>query len=375
MVAVITLLLLFATVPLSIAETSPSPLEIPVKVINLDLAPRLRWQSVVRDLLAAPGFNYTYGPVIDYITSKYGKEVVELLDIISGDLESYLIPEYVDELRGCADAVQAAGYGNLLPLQTIVTLNLLYELTTFCTSIVSEDSQEKIWHSRNMDWSFGHESMKNITIIADFQQGGITQYKTITWVGYVGALTGMRPGVFSVTVDQRFTIDVLATLQAIIRLILHKGVSVGFLTRDALAHNMTFQAALDTLTYTPLTISAYFIVGGIKHNEGAVITRKEEHTNVWKMPDGPQPWFILETNYDHEWEPPHIDDRRKLAIEAMEKMGQENVNAENLFHVMETPASNGTRGVLNSLTQYTVIMSPVRSYFKGYYWKRFKDET
>jgi N-acylethanolamine-hydrolysing acid amidase len=369
MVMALALVLLFAIVPMSKSQTPPPHSEIPVKIINLDLAPRQRWQSLTRNLLVADGFNYTYGPAFEYIISRYGKEVLDLIDIISEDLESYLMPEYVEELRGCADVAQEMGYGDVLPLKTIVTLNLLYELTTFCTSIVSEDSQGRIWHSRNMDWSFGHESLKNITIIADFQQGGITQYKTITWVGYVGALTGMRPGVFSVTIDQRFTSDALAVVQAIIRLLLHKGVTVGFLTRAALAHNMTFQAALDTLAYTPLTTSVYYIVGGVTHNEGAVITRKEEHTNVWKMPNGPQPWFILETNYDHEFPPPHIDDRRKLAIEAMETMGQANINAENLFHVMETPGSNGTRGVLNSETQYTVIMSPVQNYFKGYGWK------
>ena len=329
----------------------------------------MRWQGVIKELVTTYGFEYTYGPAIEYITSNFGKEVLDLLDEVSRDLEGVLIPEYVEELRGCADAARELGYGTLLPLETIITINLLYEFSNFCTSIVTEDGQGQIWHSRNMDWSFGKESLKNISIIADFQKGGVTQYKTITWAGYVGAISGMRPDGFSITIDERFTSDILAIIQSFERLLHHKGVSVGFLSRDVLDNNRTYEAAVKTLAYTPLTTSVYYIVGGTEHNEGCVITRKEEHVEVWEMPNGPQPWFIIETNYDHRYTPPYPDDRRKLAIEAIEAVGRANINATTLFHVMETPGRDGIRGVLNGETQYTVVMSAVQGYFRGYYWK------
>lgn len=42
--------------------------------------------------------------------------------------------------------------------------NLLFR---FCTSIVSQDANGQIWHSRNLDYSFV-DMLRNITIRVDF---------------------------------------------------------------------------------------------------------------------------------------------------------------------------------------------------------------
>ena len=41
----------------------------------------------------------------------------------------------------------------------------------FCTSIVSQDSNGQIWHSRNLDYPFTG-MLQNITIAVDLQKGG-----------------------------------------------------------------------------------------------------------------------------------------------------------------------------------------------------------
>jgi hypothetical protein len=40
--------------------------------------------------------------------------------------------------------------------------------------------------------------LRNITVQVDFQRGGRTVYTTTTFAGYIGALSGMRPGAFSI---------------------------------------------------------------------------------------------------------------------------------------------------------------------------------
>ena len=44
---------------------------------------------------------------------------------------------------------------------------------------------------------------QNITVNIEFTQGGRVVYSGVTFLGYVGLLTGMRPGVFSASIDER----------------------------------------------------------------------------------------------------------------------------------------------------------------------------
>jgi N-acylethanolamine-hydrolysing acid amidase len=45
--------------------------------------------------------------------------------------------------------------------------------------------------------------LRNLTIEVDFQSKGQTVFTATTYAGYVGVLTGMRPGAFSISLDQR----------------------------------------------------------------------------------------------------------------------------------------------------------------------------
>jgi len=63
-------------------------------------------------------------------------------------------------------------------------------------------------------------------------------------------------------------------------------------------------------------------------------------------------WFLVETNYDH-WEPaPGQDDRRDVAIGALNALGSGNLTQDSLRGVMLTPK------VLNPHTVYTAVMNP-----------------
>ena len=57
-------------------------------------------------------------------------------------------------------------------LNVIVFYDNYHKLTfSFCTSVISQDQNGQVWHSRNLDYSFT-DILKNITVAVDFQKGG-----------------------------------------------------------------------------------------------------------------------------------------------------------------------------------------------------------
>lgn len=113
---------------------------------------------------------------------------------------------------------------------------------------------------------------------------------------------------------------------------------LSFLTRQVMENATSFSDAVKMLELTDLIAPAYFIVGGVKPNEGVVITRSQSDlVNAWKLnPNsaGIEKWFLLETNYDHWLPPPPDDDRRTPGIRAMNATTQANINYDTLMDVL-----------------------------------------
>lgn len=317
----------------------------PRYVIDLDSDPVLRWQPIV----------VHYPEFIDLVTAFYRDLVppalLPLVEKIAADIDQYIEAPYSGEMIGIAKAFNVS-------LGKIVMANLVYDVSAhgngektfgFCTSIVSQDSQNRIWHSRNLDYSFT-DLLENITIAVDFQQNGTTVYSMITYAGYIGALSGQRPQVFTVTVDERDQGSILYNL--IVAILDRKAKPVSFLVRDAIAYDDTFEAAVDRLANTSTAAPVYFILGGVNPGEGVVITKgRLAADDIWRLEPASGRWYLVETNYDHWTTPPPTDNRRDPAIKAMNKMGWTNISKSALYTVMTT------HPVLNSHTTYTVIMS------------------
>ncbi len=100
----------------------------------------------------------------------------------------------------------------------------------------------------------------------------------------------------------------------------------------------SFEDAVKYLSSTDLIAPVYFIVGGVKTNEGAVITRNQlEAIDIWRLnasSSGIEKWYLLETNYDHWVPPPANDDRRTPGMKAMNATTQANINYETMMDVL-----------------------------------------
>jgi len=94
--------------------------------------------------------------------------------------------------------------------------NIAYELEGACTSIVAQNAQGQPFHARNLDfglflgwdnktdtWQLA-EKLRPLLFNAQFVKGGNVMFNGTYYAGFVGLLTGMKTGGFSITVDTRF---------------------------------------------------------------------------------------------------------------------------------------------------------------------------
>jgi len=358
--------LLFAFLPITLGIIWNEPKVIPHVAINLDLPPEQRYTQALLDRVNTYGWNYTYGPIIEYYDLLVPSELQPLFEEISMSLDKYFADEYIRELNGIYAAVIETGHEEELTLSMIVSLNMIYEWSSFCTSIVAEDLKGHMWHGRNLDWNFDSYSLWNVTAIMDYQSKNVTVYSSVGWLGYIGILSGVKKG-FCVTVDQREHPEpqgIRGNLESI-----KNGSSlVGLMLRDTFATNQTFSDALPTMANRYIASGVYLIMSGYNKDEGVVITRDRiGAADIWKY-GNPDPhmedWYLVQTNYDHWLPDKPTDPRQTEAIIALDKMGRSNLTADNLFNnVMQYTK------VLNNNTQYTIIVSLSEGYFQGYGWQ------
>ncbi|KAK7480874.1 hypothetical protein BaRGS_00027875 [Batillaria attramentaria] len=291
----------------------------PVKTYDVDLNsdPHDRWGKVLDD-------HRVYLPEIEQMVANYiPEELLPVVQQIAKDIENILPSPFAQEI---IDAI---------------LLNILYDLTAYCTSIVAQDGNGTIWHARNLDYS-NTDILRNLTVSVNFRRGNETVYTGTTYAGYVGLLTGQRPNAFTVTIDQRGVEEK------------HDGKWWENLLTAVLDRNSSFVSFLvRQLATTVIHATAYVIVGGVKKGEGVIITRdRVAALNRYYLDPLNNRWYVLETNYDH-WlpAPPGDNQRRAVGEKEMDKLGATAVNATTLYTVLSTTP------VLNNGTTYTTIMS------------------
>jgi len=283
-----------------------------------------------------------------------------LIDDIGRALNDYYLPtEYALEIKGCASSFNIS-YGWL------TWLNLGYEATDDCTSIIAQTEDGKILHGRNLDFGDGMgftSTLRSMAAQVEWQRKGEVVFYSTGFVGFVGVLSGFKPQKFSMTIDTRFYPGwgFEDMLYQIVAALTEKNASmVTFLSRSVMENDNDFNSALEDLSYDPLVADVYYIVAGISAGEGAVISRNRTRpADVWML-DAPSRWYEVETNYDHWVAPPWYDDRRVPANDGMDAMGRKNLTLEGIFNVLST------KPVLNLQTTYTILSCPIDGFFESF---------
>jgi acid ceramidase len=219
--------------------------------------------------------------------------------------------------------------------------------------------------NENFQWT-NTDLLRQITVQTDFTRGGQVVYSSISYVGYVGLLTGVRKGGVTVTVDTRFDNNFDRFLKAwlndpsdtasLLSLALRSQIE-----DDSIGNN--FDAYWTKLGATRLVGPAYAIIGGPNAGQGVVLTIQPNSSvpvDSWMItdPDGmpltaPQSekFYVLQTNYDHWEKPPLIDDRETAAYDCMDNtIGHDGVTADSIYNMLAAMPNR------NRLTTYTAVM-------------------
>ncbi|XP_003790177.1 N-acylethanolamine-hydrolyzing acid amidase [Otolemur garnettii] len=305
--------------------------------VSLDVAAELRWLPVLRsydrELLRAAVVQIIGDRVPTWVHALMGKVVLEL--------ERLLPQPFTGEIRGMCRFLN-------LSLADCLLVNLAYESSAFCTSIVAQDSRGQIYHGRNLDYPYG-DTLRKLTVDVQFLKNGQVAFTGTTFVGYVGLWTGQSPHKFTVSGDER---DKGWWWENAIAALFQRHSPISWLIRTTLSESENFEAAVFRLAKTPLIADVYYIVGGTSSQEGVVITRNRGGpADIWPLDPLNGAWFRVETNYDH-WKPaPKHDDRRTPTIKALNATGQAHLSLEALFQVLSVVP------VYNNYTLYTTVMS------------------
>jgi len=367
----------FALASVALATEWPKQKPLQKYTIDLDLAPEQRFVEVVKD------------------HERYVKALVSILKgLFSGDAAKEFLAKAVvaeenrREMQGIADALG-------LDYQDALLAHYFYEVsglpgvsetlpeewrqvaTRSCTGIVAQDSNGTVMMARNQDYP---PPLSPLQFDGTFIKGGKVLYEATSFAGNVGiGGTCMVPGKFSAEINAREAntpsqAEILASVAA-------GKPCFPMLLRQACERASDFEDAVEFFSDADMILGGYVTVAGAAPGEGAIVTRNAtggNETDVLRLADGyprdsDDPWFLVQTNYDHWEKAPTADDRRDQGICLMGNLGQDAVDLDELWKVMSVQGSLGkdgkcraVRGVYNVATIHTELVIPVAGEYHTY---------
>ena len=176
---------------------------------------------------------------------------------------------YILEIEAIADALALPG---------IWFLNGSYEWG--CTAL-ARDEDGAPWIARTLDWPFPGLG-RHVEVAR--MQGGAGEFYSVTWPGYVGALTAMAPGRFAAGMNQaplwrRMRAPWLRPADMALNAVRTwriRWMPPDHLLRQVFETCRSYADARTRLERTPIARPAIFLLAGCKQGERCVIERTEE---------------------------------------------------------------------------------------------------
>jgi len=329
----ITLILLF----LSFVNSDIS-LDIPSFSIDLDLDPIDRWSDII------PNFAQPMREFNDEIRSQIPQIYIDVAEKIASRLDNHIPQPYHDEFYSISQAIS-------MPLADIVLVNLVYELRTYCTSLLVRTLNGTILHGRNLDFNLNTDLLRRLTFHGKFFRTSkpTFQYESIHFAGSIGLLTSSRQDYFSLSINQRNTGDEHWWMNALMAFLHLHSMPLFILTRFIFDNPFTSYIDMKyILENQHLIAPAYFIITDGR-SSGMIITRNRLNSiNPIELNS-----TLVQTNYDHWLDDPSRDPRRTTAENILETFNSTQMTTNNIFDIVLSVIP-----VLNRITVYTAIMNP-----------------
>lgn len=315
-----------------------NPLDIPSFSIDLDLDPIDRWSDVI------PNFAQPMREFNDEIRAQISQVYIDVAELIASRLDKHIPQPYHDELYSIARSIS-------IPLADIVLVNLVYELRTYCTSLLVRTINGTILHGRNLDFDLNTDLLRRLTFHGKFFRTSNPKFKyeSIHFAGSIGLLTSSRPGYFSLSINQRLTGDKNWWMNALMSFLHLHSMPLFILTR--LIFDNPIMSYIDMkyiLQHQHIIAPVYFILTDGR-SSGMIITRNRlDSLNPLELNS-----TLVQTNYDHWLVDPINDPRRTTAEDILETFNSTQMTTNNIFDIVLSVIP-----VLNKITIYTAIMNP-----------------
>ncbi|MGD1846922.1 MAG: carcinine hydrolase/isopenicillin-N N-acyltransferase family protein, partial [Salibacteraceae bacterium] len=136
-------------------------------------------------------------------------------------------------------------------------------------------------HARNLDWFTENNALSLHSCIFLFQRQGETVFKTVGWPGFIGVLSGNRPGAFTITLNAVSSNEPPEI-----------NPPVSFLLRDVLDQESHFEGARQCLANAPIACDCLLLLSGTEAHEKVVIERTPSRHAIRESQEA----FIVVTN-------------------------------------------------------------------------------
>ena len=208
-------------------------------------------------------------------------------------IQHFVNEEKWGELQGIVDGVGSKD----VTMSLAVLINTLYEIESWCTSVIIRRDDGIIIHQRNLDFEISDVFTK-VVHEARFYKNGKHIFDSIMFAGNLGIYTGYKEGKFSISENQRFPNEHKSGLLLNMILSFTGFKEISWSIRDVLTNQESWDHAYSVLRDQPISALGYIILAGREHNEGVIISRNrfseahEERLNSTQ-------WFLVQTNNDH----------------------------------------------------------------------------
>jgi len=253
-----------------------------IKYFDFDLEkkPSDRWEEIFNE------FSLKIGDIrkqLKSIIKQYGALIP-----ISGGIFNTIDPSnimFYDELAFIADRMK-------MPLYQIVILQLIYEMTSACTTAIFKIGKEE-YFLRTMDWPMPF--LKDITIGLNIKKGSKEISKVIGWIGCVGFFTVINPD-YKIAINYRRTceINIESMIMNTLRTFGMKW-PISYLVRYIVEKELILPDIITVFEKAELISPTYITIYSINNsNKSVIITRDNNKLVNTRSTD------LIQTNCDHD---------------------------------------------------------------------------
>jgi len=235
------------------------------------------------DLAQRPGQRWaTLGPHVEG-----ARQLLECYLRDLGALATYapLIESYAQAFVSSEHREEIASIARMVgrPEPEVLLGNLYYEAfrqLIGCTAFACDTPDGPI-HARNLDWWTDDRILARLSCIVRVQGATAGPYELVSWPGFIGALSGLAPGRFAISLNAVISSEPPALAPPVVLLI-----------RRAFETCGSFAEAISLLERSPIAADCLLLVTGTKSGEMAVIERTSTRSAV----RGPEDGFVAVTN-------------------------------------------------------------------------------